>query len=184
MFILTDYTHSNEVNPLILVNLMFFQFWVKIFKSQEAEDSSTFSSVISERFLVWTFPSWQRFIMAFSSFSIWKLWWNMKTGPSHHCPSHKWCLLVRVSGKFWAQNLKIGSVNDIHVYWSFINNFISMFFSFYFSKLTSLRIYDLIYLKNKEECLSVLQSHLPSCDIEILDRVPRHQHGQSEHSQK
>lgn len=52
------------------------------------------------------------------------------------------------------------------------------------SKLTSLHIYDLIYLKNKEECLSVLQSHLPSCDIEILDRVPRHQHGQPEHSQK
>jgi hypothetical protein len=59
-----------------------------------------------------------------------------------------------------------------------------MYSFFSFSKLVSLRIYDLMYLKNKEECFSVLKSNLPKCDIEIHDRVPRHQHGQSEQSQK
>ena len=45
-------------------------------------------------------------------------------------------------------------------------------FIFSYSKLLSLRIYDLMYLKNKEECMTVLKSNLPNCNIEILDRVP------------
>jgi hypothetical protein len=45
-------------------------------------------------------------------------------------------------------------------------------FLFSYSKLLSLRIYDLMYLKNKEECMTVLKSKLPNCNIEILDRVP------------
>ncbi|XP_069687756.1 ATP synthase subunit s, mitochondrial [Periplaneta americana] len=51
------------------------------------------------------------------------------------------------------------------------------------SKLLALRIHDLPYLKNKEDCLAVLKPALPNCDIEILDRFPRPQYKEPDQPQ-
>jgi hypothetical protein len=52
-------------------------------------------------------------------------------------------------------------------------------FLFSYSKLLSLRIYDLPYLKNREECLAVLKLNLLDCNVEI-GRKPRHYCEQAE----
>jgi hypothetical protein len=121
--------------------------------------------------------------------------WHLPDSPAKCCDKtlkHVFPIIVPVtSGDFWdclcSAECRTGEFGVLMIFIFSDLSLISLqqwSFSFSFSKLMSLRIYDLMYLKNREECLSVLKSHLPYCNIEILERVPKHQYGQSEQSQK